>query len=110
MRKVVFVSLPRLSSPSLFGGNFRYTTQDIEGPRKFKQMQQIDEWILPKGYNDLESKTLKTTFASGKWSIESGIATRSYSVEDIIISPKNRKEEYEYFKQKKNFVKAIVWH
>lgn len=99
----------RLSAPSLFGGNFRYTTQSREGPRKFKQMQQIDEWILPKGFSDLESKSLKTSFASGNWNFHSGIATRSYSSNDVIFSSHNRKEESNYFKQKKKFVKAIVW-
>ncbi len=99
----------RLQAPSLFGGNYRYTTQDLEGPRKFRQMEQIDEWILPKGFNDLEFKSLKTKFASGDWSIESGIARRSYLVKDIILYPKEDDEEYNYFKQKKKFVKAIVW-
>lgn len=99
----------RLSTPSLFGGNYRYTTQNREGPKKFKQMRQIDEWILPKNFNDLESKDLSTEFASGMWNINSRIVRREYHVEDIIFFPKDKQKQKDYFKQKKAYLKAIVW-
>ena len=98
-----------MTTPSLFGGDIRYTTLSYEGPRYFAKYDQRDCWEVPAGFGDLESRSLDHRLGRGSWSAGRGMVRRSFSQNEATIDPGERDTITDYFARRSAFVKATVW-
>lgn len=95
-----------LNKPSLFGGDIRYTTLSIKGPRYYNELQQYDTWRIPKVFSVLENANMVHDIAEGKWERKRGVINRSFRQNRIRAS---RREAGEMLEAKMKFSKATLW-
>ncbi|MBF0430270.1 MAG: hypothetical protein HQK83_03255 [Fibrobacteria bacterium] len=98
-----------LESPSLFGGQVRYTTLEREGPRFFEAIEQYDSWQLPPGFTDFELTNIDHAIATGKWQQNKNIISRQFINMRTNIQNDNRESLVSYFKIRKKFSNARIW-
>lgn len=98
-----------LSTPSLFGGETRYTALHLEGPRRLRKFEQEDTWLVPAGFVELEQHALEHAFGRGAWAREGNRLTRTYAVQPVLVPAAQREQLSEYHRLQNRFQKATVW-
>ncbi len=99
-----------MSWPSLYGGDVRFTSVDLEGPRHLQKFEQADSWEIPSGFDDLEKADLEHSLARGKWSRKGDRVLRTYASDAGVVPPENRGLLAEYLARRNTFVRATLWH
>ncbi len=99
-----------LSSPSLYGGDMRFSSIKIEGPRYVYRLEQKDNWEVPAGFEELEKVDLDHALGKGKWIRKGNSIQRSFESVATVLPPDNENTFPKYIQQKNRFVKGILWH
>lgn len=98
-----------VNQPSLYGGEARYTTLDLEGPRQFRAVEQTDTWRLPEGFQELKADPLEHDLCQGSWRREGQDLVRRYACRDAGIAPNERGVARDFGRRKTKFARATLW-
>jgi transglutaminase-like putative cysteine protease len=98
-----------VNQPSLYGGETRYTTLDLEGPRHFHAVDQVDTWRVPAGFPELKADPLDHDLCQGSWRREGTALVRRYACRDADIAPRDRRVAEEFNQRKRRFARATLW-
>ena len=99
-----------LEMPSIYGGPSVFTTIKREGPRVFEQLDQKDSWVLPEGFDELESTPFVHRIGSGAWDRKGRVFSRTFTMSRVIVPASQAEESKQFLRQKDSFFKATVWH
>jgi hypothetical protein len=95
--------------PSLYGGDPRFTSLDLEGPRYFTKFEQKDVWEIPSGFEELEKSDMDNAIARGKWARRGAVVERTFASNASMVPAGKKDVMAEYLKQRTGFLKASVW-
>ena len=98
-----------LNSPSVKGGNIRYTTLEHEGPRIYRAFRQRDRWTLPTHFTLPDTHFIDNSIAKGSWKIKDNVVIRTFISKTITIPNGVNKDRQEFFEQKITYDKSVVW-
>lgn len=98
-----------VNQPSLFGGETRYTTLDLEGPRHFSQVEQNDVWQLPSGFGEIKAEPLEHNMGNGAWKRTGSVLKRNFVSRAAHIAQSQRSTAADYSQRKAKFARATLW-
>jgi hypothetical protein len=99
-----------LTWPSLFGGDVRYSSVQVEGPRYVQKFEQEDTWEIPLEFEDLEKSDLNHAIGSGSWHKKGKYIHRTYGTKVSVIQPEKYLILSDYHRLRNRFVKGTLWH
>ena len=95
-----------INKPSLFGGDIKYTTLSLDGPRYYRDIRQYDLWRIPGRFSVLENSDFSHSIAEGKWRKKKGTIHREFKQNHICVT---REEAREMLDARLKFSKATLW-
>lgn len=95
-----------INKPSLFGGDVRYTTLSLDGPRYYSKIQQYDQWHTPGRFSVLENADFSHPIAEGKWEKNRRIVRREFKQNRICVT---REDARDMLDERLKFSKATLW-
>jgi hypothetical protein len=98
-----------MTSPSLFGGDVRFSAVSVEGPRYVGKFDQSDSWDIPAGFDDLEKNDLDHPLGHGKWVRKGGNIQRTFASDVNVVPAEKRDYMSDYVRKKNRFVRATLW-
>ncbi|MDB5051360.1 MAG: hypothetical protein JWO30_4431 [Fibrobacteres bacterium] len=99
-----------VNQPSIYGGEVRYTTLDLEGPRHFEPLEQSDAWQVPAGFGEFKADGLDHDIGNGKWKCDGTTLKRSYANRSVEVGAAERSRAAEFVQRKTRFARATLWH
>lgn len=95
--------------PSLYGGDVRFSSVDVEGPRHVPKFEQSDSWEIPSGFDELEKTDLDHPVGRGRWTRKGAFVHRAYAAGAAVIPAEERDGMSEYTRLKNKFARATLW-